>query len=439
MTPHYTVHWESEKAGPFPEFDGELTVHGDEDYNAFWLVLKAVTRRPGASSARCSTPSSGSGSRKPSRTDSATRCARRSRASSPRKSERSRRRGRYGPHRVFARPQRHDRRHQHRRDEHHRRRRSRRRNHRVEWSATTSSRRRGADRERRRRAAASRADRAANRHRGRRTAERARGQITEAVHLPGLHGIQLRDASPKRPDTPSGCTTTPRRARSRNGAGDPTPAPTDRLPHVRHRLRLRARAGRQGALRRRRPFARDRSRALSRRRPGDLRQAGSYEGYGSANALGLSAQLAPSQSSSRRDAGASVDEVRHNNPDREWALHSERTRRRRRVRDARGSAALDCIVLGTFATYSVRRGSRPSRRSSATRRCPSTRRLRDPRCDARRSGQIRARGGAGRRRTPRLGPPALGVCLRRPNLANRDGVVHPGRVIRKSPSTMYSG
>jgi hypothetical protein len=47
MTPHYTVHWESEKAGPFPEFDGELTVHGDEDYNAFWLVLNGSYTPPG--------------------------------------------------------------------------------------------------------------------------------------------------------------------------------------------------------------------------------------------------------------------------------------------------------------------------------------------------------------------------------------------------------
>jgi hypothetical protein len=47
MNPRYAVHWEAEKPGPYPVFDGELTIDGDEDYNAFWLVLDGGYRPPG--------------------------------------------------------------------------------------------------------------------------------------------------------------------------------------------------------------------------------------------------------------------------------------------------------------------------------------------------------------------------------------------------------
>lgn len=47
MTPHYKVHWEAEGGGPFPVFDGELSVGGDEDYNAFKLQLAGVYVPPG--------------------------------------------------------------------------------------------------------------------------------------------------------------------------------------------------------------------------------------------------------------------------------------------------------------------------------------------------------------------------------------------------------
>jgi hypothetical protein len=47
MTPRYNVHWEAEEAGPYPVFDGVLTVAGDEDYNAFWLVLDGGYKPPG--------------------------------------------------------------------------------------------------------------------------------------------------------------------------------------------------------------------------------------------------------------------------------------------------------------------------------------------------------------------------------------------------------
>lgn len=47
MTPRYRVHWEAEGGGPFPVYDGELTIGADNDYNAFWLVLGGAYAPPG--------------------------------------------------------------------------------------------------------------------------------------------------------------------------------------------------------------------------------------------------------------------------------------------------------------------------------------------------------------------------------------------------------
>ena len=47
MTPRYRVHWEAEDGGPYPDYDGELTIGADEDYNAFWLVLDGAYAPPG--------------------------------------------------------------------------------------------------------------------------------------------------------------------------------------------------------------------------------------------------------------------------------------------------------------------------------------------------------------------------------------------------------
>ena len=41
------MHWEPEAPGPYPVFDGELSVASDEDYNAFWLVLDGSYKPPG--------------------------------------------------------------------------------------------------------------------------------------------------------------------------------------------------------------------------------------------------------------------------------------------------------------------------------------------------------------------------------------------------------
>ena len=47
MTPRCALRWESEQPGPYPIFDGELTVGSDDDYNAFWLVIAGTYQPPG--------------------------------------------------------------------------------------------------------------------------------------------------------------------------------------------------------------------------------------------------------------------------------------------------------------------------------------------------------------------------------------------------------
>lgn len=46
MTPRYRAQWAPAEPGPFPLFAGELTVENDEDYDAFWLVLKGTYEPP---------------------------------------------------------------------------------------------------------------------------------------------------------------------------------------------------------------------------------------------------------------------------------------------------------------------------------------------------------------------------------------------------------
>ena len=43
----WTVHWKP-NAGPYPEFDGELTVRADETYASSQLELKGAYRPPGS-------------------------------------------------------------------------------------------------------------------------------------------------------------------------------------------------------------------------------------------------------------------------------------------------------------------------------------------------------------------------------------------------------
>jgi hypothetical protein len=47
MTPRMSVHWRDAYDGPYPHFHGTISVAGDEDYSAFWLVLDGEYAPPG--------------------------------------------------------------------------------------------------------------------------------------------------------------------------------------------------------------------------------------------------------------------------------------------------------------------------------------------------------------------------------------------------------
>ncbi|MDQ2858236.1 MAG: hypothetical protein M3R53_06250 [Candidatus Eremiobacteraeota bacterium] len=47
MTPRYSVHWAPAQPGPFPDFDGELIIEGNDDYDTFALHLRGDYTPPG--------------------------------------------------------------------------------------------------------------------------------------------------------------------------------------------------------------------------------------------------------------------------------------------------------------------------------------------------------------------------------------------------------
>lgn len=46
MTPRFTVHWEPAEPGPYPVFDGVLTVEAGDDYDVFRLALEGTYQPP---------------------------------------------------------------------------------------------------------------------------------------------------------------------------------------------------------------------------------------------------------------------------------------------------------------------------------------------------------------------------------------------------------
>ena len=179
-----------------------------------------------------------------------------------------------------------------------------------------------------------------------------RGQITEAVHLPGLHGIRLRD-------------------RIADATGLPTALHHDAAACALAEWRWGPNAGVDGLAYltcgtgfgcgivlggKVRYGADGRSPEMGHVRyreegPAIFGKPGCYEGYASANALGLLLSWRDPKGFPVATPKMTVDEVRRNNPNAKWALReSER---------AVGTAcalladllALDCIVLGTLATY----------------------------------------------------------------------------------------
>jgi hypothetical protein len=47
MVPTYVVRWEPSEPGPFPTFEGTLSVHGEDDYNSFTLAIEGAYEPPG--------------------------------------------------------------------------------------------------------------------------------------------------------------------------------------------------------------------------------------------------------------------------------------------------------------------------------------------------------------------------------------------------------
>jgi hypothetical protein len=46
MAPRFAVHWEAEGDGPYPVFDGILTIEGGDDYDVFRLALEGTYQPP---------------------------------------------------------------------------------------------------------------------------------------------------------------------------------------------------------------------------------------------------------------------------------------------------------------------------------------------------------------------------------------------------------
>jgi len=179
-----------------------------------------------------------------------------------------------------------------------------------------------------------------------------RGEVTEAVHLPGLRGVRLRD-------------------RIAEAAGHPVGFHHDAAACALAEWRWGPNAGADGLAYltcgtgfgcglvlggRVRYGADGRSPELGHVRyrdegPAIFGKPGCYEGYGSANALGLLLSYRRPKEFPVATPMQVVDGVRHDDPDARWALRENER--------AVGSAcalladllALDCIVLGTLAAY----------------------------------------------------------------------------------------
>lgn len=179
-----------------------------------------------------------------------------------------------------------------------------------------------------------------------------RGQITEAVHLPGLHGVHLRDRIADATGRPvalhhdaAACALAEWRWGPNAGA--------DGLAYLTCGTGFGCGLVLGGSVR----YALDgRSPEIGHVRyrdegPAIFGKPGCYEGYGSANALGLLLTYRRPKDFPIATPVQVIDEIRRNNADAKWAL-SENER-------AVGTAcamlvdllALDCIVLGTLAAY----------------------------------------------------------------------------------------
>ena len=178
------------------------------------------------------------------------------------------------------------------------------------------------------------------------------GQITEAVHLPGLHGVRLRDRIADATGLAVALHHDAAACALAEWRWGPN-AGVDGLAYLTCGTGFGCGLIMGGKVR----YGADgRSPELGHVRyreegPAIFGKPGCYEGYASANALGLLLSWRRPKDFPIATPVQVIDEVRRNNPDAKWALReSER---------AVGTAcamladllALDCIVLGSLAAY----------------------------------------------------------------------------------------
>jgi glucokinase len=179
-----------------------------------------------------------------------------------------------------------------------------------------------------------------------------RGQITEAVHLPGLHGIRLRDRVADATGLAVGLHHDAAACALAEWRWGPN-AGVDGIAYLPCGTGFGCGLVLSGKVR----YALDgRSPEIGHVRfreegPAIFGKPGCYEGYASANALGLLLTYRRPKDFPIATPVQVIDEVRRNNPDAKWAL----TENERAVGTACAMLAdllaLDCIVLGTLAAY----------------------------------------------------------------------------------------
>jgi glucokinase len=179
-----------------------------------------------------------------------------------------------------------------------------------------------------------------------------RGQITEAVHLPGLHGIRLRDRIADATGRAVGLHHDAAACALAEWRWGPN-AGADGLAYLtcgtgfgcglvlggKVRYALDGRSPEIGHVR-----FRDEGPAI-------FGKPGSYEGYASANALGLLLSYRRPKDFPIATPVQVINEVRNNNPDAKWALNANERAVGTACSMLADLLALDCIVLGTLAAY----------------------------------------------------------------------------------------
>jgi glucokinase len=179
-----------------------------------------------------------------------------------------------------------------------------------------------------------------------------RGQVTEAVHLPGLRSILLRDRIAQATGHAVGMHHDAAACALAEWRWGPN-AGADGLAYLTCGTGFGCGLVLGGKVR----YGADgRSPEIGHVRyrdegPAIFGKPGCYEGYGSAHALGLLLSYRRPKEFRIATPVQVIDEVRHNNPDAKWALAQNERAVGAACAMLADLLALDCIVLGTLAAY----------------------------------------------------------------------------------------